>query len=378
MNTVGETATREGLEKQRFLLSPSRTDFLFRALTSVVRPHPVVVGISYFFISFVMVYIIGFVTGQLDGKNGLAPMYAQVMDNFNLAFLAPIGAGLLCNLYNSISAGFTYLYDEKIVPENQTQDYMEFLAKLERWYNHLAAVVVFFSASLAINLFNYFGKQDSWLGVNGGITGIYGRVFIFFNFFIIGLTFYKFVITVIAVRQLFDRFDLIIQPMHPDRAGGLEPIGRVAIAVTSLVGLVMAFFAILLVFDQFSAGYIVYRLIFFVFYVSSPYFFFATLSKANKTMMGVKELALERLRLTFEEHYNQLSAEGPGKPYDLGKAEDIAKVHRLYELVEGMPVWPFDTRSVVRFFSVFVAPVALYVLDFVIGNFDALRGSLGW
>jgi hypothetical protein len=166
--------------------------------------------------------------------------------------------------------------------------------------------------------------------------------------------------------------------MHPDRAGGLAPIGRIAIAITSLLGLVMAFFAILLVFDQFAMGYIVYRLIFFVFYISSPYFFFATLSRANKKMSGVKEQALERLRLTFEEYYNQLDGGGSDNPYDLERAEDIAKVHRLYELVEQMPVWPFDSRSMARFFSVFVAPVVLYVVDFVIGNLDAVRNLLGW
>jgi len=321
-------------------------------------------GTWYFLISFGGVYVLGFLTGQFAGKNGLGPMYGQVLDNINLAFLAPAGAALLCNLYNVIEDGVGRLSRESLVADDRVPELERIVARYDRVYNNAWVAAGALGFSLLINVYNYFHKTDSWLAIHGGVTGLYGRAFIVVNFAMIALILYKCAVTTFLIQDILgSKLDVRIEPMHPDGAGGLQHIGRLANAVNSFVLVVLIFLSLLVLFDPFTANVLAYKVVFWVVFLLSPFFLLLSLSKAHRKMSARKAEDLERLALTFQHHYAKLTRGGKGKPYEVEDANEIVAVHGLYEIVDKMPVWPFDTTSVRRFASLFLVPAALFLVN---------------
>ncbi len=203
---------------------PWKNDFILAAIANIGKRNPLLIGLIYFFIEFVLMYLIGYITGQFYGKNGLAPMYSKFLENINMGFIAPVGAALLSNLYFTINKTFNNLHSENLIPPSQLPEFEIFKNKLNKLYSSKYVVIVAFVIAFSINGYNYFAKVDSWLGINGGITGIYGRVFTGLNYFILILFVYKCAITFWALHAIF-RFNILIRPFHPDRSGGLKMIG---------------------------------------------------------------------------------------------------------------------------------------------------------
>ena len=114
------------------VLDPCRTDFLYRFIRIFGRSNPILTTLVYLFISYVMLYLLGFLSGRLHGHGEIGAMYSFVLDNINLAFLAPVGAGLLCLLYNRISKAFSYTKFQLVQPE-EIDRYDKFLENLSWW-----------------------------------------------------------------------------------------------------------------------------------------------------------------------------------------------------------------------------------------------------
>lgn len=342
--------------------SAYRTDPVSRLFMAAASCHPVRLGFLYFFISFAMTYLIGMITGQFSGKNGLPPMLSQVVDNVNLALVAPIGAALLGNLYNSIRSTFLDVIGESILPAEDHPGYREFLVRLDRLYNNGFVLIAAMTVSIAFNTYNYLFKLDSWLSVAGGITGLYGRFFIVLNYYIIALIVYKVAVTVWALQRVL-AMNIVIQPMHPDNAGGLRPFGQLSVAINSFLAVVIVFITMLLVFDPFAGGNPVYVASFVLLYISAPFLLVLSLSKANRKMADKKREAMNRLGVTFDHYYQKLSRGAHDDPYDIESADELIRIKDLYGVVESMPVWPFDTKSVKRFITTITLPVIVFLIN---------------
>jgi len=309
-----------------------------------------------------MTYVIGFITGQYGGKNGLPPMLSQVVDNINLALVAPIGAALLCNLYNTIRSTFLNVIHETILPPSEHERYREFLVRLDRIYNMPFVLITALTVSIGFNAYNYLFKLDSWLSINGGLTGLYGRLFIVLNYYIIALIVYKVAVTVWALQRVLN-MNIIIQPMHPDNAGGLRPFGQLSVAINSFLAVVIVFITMLLVFDPFASTNPVYVASFVLLYISAPFLLVLSLSKANRKMAEKKNEAMKRLGLSFDHYYQKLSRGPLTEPYDIESADELIRIKELYKVVETMPVWPFDAKSVKRFITTITMPVIVFLIN---------------
>lgn len=357
---------------------PYRTDVVFRAFNKVARNNPLYAALLCFLVSFVGLYLVGILTGQFYGKNGVSPMYTQSVDIINLAFLVPVGTGLLCNLYNNIFRTIMVLKTEGVVSPGDAADLNTTISRLESLLNNMPLIIGAILISLAINVYNYFQRVDSWVGVNAGLTGIYGRLVIILSYFMIGVVTHKCIVTVWFMRKALN-YDIVIQPMHPDRAGGLRSIGRLSVAVNYFLGLIIIFFSLLIMFHPNARQQPLYLLIFVLFYILAPILLFLSLSKAYKKMAAKKKEALDRLGITFNYYYEKLSRSSGEAIYDIQSADEISKVYRLYEIVDKMPVWPFDVKSVMRFFATITLPLVVFLLQLltdtgsILYNLDKLK-----
>ena len=88
-------------------------------------------------------------------------------------------------------------------------------------------------------------------------------------------------------------------------------------------------------------------------------------------MKKKKELALDKLHHTFQYHYNNLVSGQKKHVYDIKQADDIASIYQLYEIVEKMPIWPFNMKNWIRFFSLITLPVIVFIIE-MLTNTDSV------
>lgn len=351
-------------------LIPYKTDYLYRSLSFLSNDHPVILAVVYFFASFGIVYIIGLLTGQFFGKNGLEPMYMQHADNFNIGFLAPLGAGLLCKLYHQISNTIQTILNKNIIKKPLVSKFKNLISTYDAKYNSIYAIFVCLTLSLYINGYHYVTKVESWLGEFGGLTGIYGRLIVCVNYFMIFLVVYKCILTITLLQKILD-VDIKVNPMHPDRSGGLESIGNLAMAVNYFLALITIYITILLTFDPLTRETRLYFIVFIVFYLFSIFAFFASLFKAHKKMGRVKNEILGRLEKTSEYYYDKLFGKSSSIMINLQAADEIVRIDNLYGIVEKMPVWPFNFKYLMKFFSAFAIPLLILLVEMFV-NTDSL------
>ena len=363
-------------------LVPYRTDYVFRAATRFTRRNPFLTAALYFVVSYGGLYLLGFLTGRLDGFGEIAPYLSSsdvgvIVDNISLAFLAPVGAGLLCVLYAKIEGAFSYIESERILDnESDRVEHAAFVEMVDRLYNSRAAAIIGLVAAASFSAYNYVGKTGTWLSIDGGLPGLWGRFFITINYYIVVTILYKCAVSVWALQKTLAH-DIRVRPLHPDRCGGLQPIGSLSIAINNFLALVIFWCALLSFFDSYAQRQVIYAVAFALLYAAAPFLLFGSLAKAHKVMLREKNTALDRLSATFEKHYERLTRGPKERSLDVSSADEIVKVHSLYRIVTAMPVWPFDMRSLRRVGGTFLVPLLLFLIKQATSDTGFLRKLFG-
>jgi hypothetical protein len=133
---------------------------------------------------------------------------------------------------------------------NLAGQYLDFLKDYNVWLNHQRYVWITRLLGLAVAVYSVwrleFGPiSPSWrlplrllISVLGPLAG-----------YVLGTLLWKMIATVIATRRLSYRFDLDVRPTHPDKCGGLKPLGDLYFAhaqVVLLAGLYVAIWVLIL------------------------------------------------------------------------------------------------------------------------------------
>lgn len=154
-----------------------------------------------------------------------------------------------------------------------------------------------------------------------------------------------------------------VMPLDPDHTGGLRELGRLALDLDLVVALPSLAFLIyfpwnpgLLSIDVLIGLSIGYCLVLiFVFFIS--------LSPAHNDMLNAKIAYLLKIhheyRETHQKLYRKLSTEEHLDSRDFERVEDL---HRLYDHVESMAVWPLDYRTVLRFLITSLLPLIASII----------------
>jgi len=227
------------------------------------------------------------------------------------------------------------------------------------------------------NAMNTFRSGDVWNhDVYDSVSHIWGyvaqRIFFYMWWaYILPILVYRLFVVVITLTRLFcvvtDTDSLDLQPMHPDNAGGLGALGRMALNFNIAMLLTMAISAALFHTHGYNTplacGIGVQFLLL-------PVVFFLPLLQVH-TAMRVRK---ESLLLEISKHYKCLSdvlvqkiakddKEGVDK-YDKVKEEyeEESKLRELYRSLEAIPTWPFDTRTIMQFTSTILLPALIWLV----------------
>ncbi|MDP6626289.1 MAG: hypothetical protein QGG50_00190, partial [Methanopyri archaeon] len=119
-----------------------------------------------------------------------------------------------------------------------SEGYRKFLKDFERRLNHKNAYLITLVFAVIVGIINFsipLGEYD-WCTVERfPVTrGAYVLGDMFLSVFF-ALLVWKILVTVFYMRRLSDEFDLNVQPLHPDRSGGMKPLGDLSFSVDSVL-----------------------------------------------------------------------------------------------------------------------------------------------
>lgn len=171
-----------------------------------------------------------------------------------------------------------------------------------------------------------------------------------------------------------------VNPLHPDRAGGLLPLGQYALRTTYLIALA-GIVAALAEYSAIQKGTFstatFFHLAILVYVIAAPVTFFAPLGTARNAMRVAKDSLMLRISKQFNKDF-PLALQGLEESADELK-ENLAKLEqlqKLQELTESFPVWPFDIETIRRFalaitspiFAIGISILSDFLTDLVLGG----------
>jgi hypothetical protein len=164
------------------------------------------------------------------------------------------------------------------------------------------------------------------------------------------------------LRDLVAHSEISVLPFHPDQSGGLRPVGEIGLRNQyglTVVGakVVLLIFVSFLYLDvssslddlMFAAGlaYVFLGPLIFV----GPLLPFRAGMLRNKTDL-MSEVA-QRLRIELRRLHDQL----PRGQITRDDEELVDRLRKLGEVIDQLPVWPFDSGTLRKFLSAYIVPL---------------------
>ncbi len=172
------------------------------------------------------------------------------------------------------------------------------------------------------------------------------------------------------LNKLFRSFTIHVRPLHPDRAGGLFPLGNFALRLSYLATLI-GFMPVL---STITRHYVLNRTFGFalepdivaglaLYVVAAPIVFFAPLATAHRSMRDAKNQFLLDIDEAFADEYHDVRQSLKEAPADLKeRLERFKELQELHDMVRKFPVWPFNADNLRRFGTSWMSPIILGLL----------------
>jgi hypothetical protein len=146
-------------------------------------------------------------------------------------------------------------------------------------------------------------------------------------------------------------------PLHPDKAGGLRPVGQLGLRnqyMLSVFGVNVVLLVVVSVINldvPSSAAVIAYLILGPIVFLGPLLPFRGGLRRTKSELMG--EVA-QRLRRELVRIRTLLLTSGPISRED---EELIDRLRKIAAVIDELPVWPFDARILRRFLAAYVTPM---------------------
>lgn len=181
-----------------------------------------------------------------------------------------------------------------------------------------------------------------------------------------------FVFRVAGVYYIVKNFlshEVKIQPLHPDKCGGLSPLGNFSLRI-SVAGVIVGISVLFGVFTNiYQYNQNVYSppniLMFSGYIVGLAIVFFIPLLAANKGMKAAKGRTLQLISDKFNSVMD-IAMKMDNENDSRKQMEYIQNLEHLYNLAKKMPVYPFNTANIMKFlYSVFWPLILIFLQSYI-------------
>lgn len=267
---------------------------------------------------------------------------------------------------------------------NTSQTFGTFLADFEKVLNYRIPLIL----GGIIEVFILLALQRSGLFPILSLPKNYPITILLLNFltiffpmtiagYMISIVIWKCFATGYFVHRFSDSFELIIQPSHPDKVGGLKPLGDLMFSMALILIVASLALSVLTVASQINTA--IFSLLlkaYSTYQIQAPYYLYSTELLA-KFFLGVAILlsfavfilpirnthqAMRESRAnlisSLAEVGNKISQlETQARKINIDYRQrneamaEIASLSKVYEAVYKAPVWPFDREILIKFFT---------------------------
>jgi hypothetical protein len=181
------------------------------------------------------------------------------------------------------------------------------------------------------------------------------------------IIFYRSVWCIVFIRRFLKTVELKPRPLHPDRAGGLGIIGKICFSFTTpllVIGLVIA---TSFLFHEETSYFVLNTSALMGYIICMTFVFFFPLSSVHKAMKSAKEDWLDRISLQIQRILIQIDKDQDRDEFIF--EENFAKVECLqgyYDTIQAMPIWPYDFKTLSRFFTSIMMPILIFAIQVVV------------
>jgi hypothetical protein len=189
---------------------------------------------------------------------------------------------------------------------------------------------------------------------------------------------FSFVAAVYVVRSvatLFLLFDVVAQatlhilPLHPDNAGGLQPIGRLGLRnqyAIALAGLNIGLGWLVSHFYTFNDAWIGFIIVGAVAYlVIGPLVFIGPLLPFRGAMMRSKAQLMTGVALRMRAQLDDLNSRISSGVITADDEQLIERLRKIGAVINDLPVWPFDALTLRTFLTAYVIPIVGFIVPLV-------------
>ena len=163
-----------------------------------------------------------------------------------------------------------------------------------------------------------------------------------------------------GLNRFFLEFSVEIQPLHPDRAGGLRMLGDYVLTNGLLIGVVGLILGldllraranVAVLTPEFYGELIVY------FLAAPTVFFLLPLYSAHKRMVEAKHKLLAEIAEQFDLEYRVLLDGLRQNVLHLDEVERLEAIQKIYAITQSSPDWPFNLGLMSKFGAAVLLPV---------------------
>jgi hypothetical protein len=242
-----------------------------------------------------------------------------------------------------------------LVPgENDVRDASRLLAS--RWPTYLSLALTVVMAILFFVM--TVGTPPIWWNVST-LTSALNILLYTPAYFAAFSAIFRYGVTTRALGRLLR--NVVLNPLHPDRAGGLRPLGQYALKTTypiTLLGVAAVLFEYWMYLGgEFSTAYVTHGVVI-LYFVLAPVVFFLPLWAAHGAMRRAKEELLLGISRQFNHDFSRAYMEVAASSRTLrDNVEKVEQLQKLHDLASAFPVWPFDAQTIRRFLVTVLSPL---------------------
>ncbi|PSB25655.1 hypothetical protein [Stenomitos frigidus] len=183
------------------------------------------------------------------------------------------------------------------------------------------------------------------------------------------------------LHGILRRKRLNVNPLHPDRCGGLRPLSHYSLKTAYLIAIIGIWVGVIgyqTITQGNSQNYWFAGLIFLLYISLSIACFFGPLVTAHKGMEQAKEVLLHEIAQQFQADYTQIRNSLTEEAEPLKKrTEKIRELRAVYTLTDEFPIWPFDTQTFRRYLLTAPTPLIAPLLGLLQKILSALLKHWG-
>jgi hypothetical protein len=264
-----------------------------------------------------------------------------------------------------------------VLPPNgreESEAFHEFITRFDRSYSHFLWVILCVVIVTLFIVLAVVPEHTAFMGwqTSGPVLFWYHEAYWSLVFLLGTLIIVRVMISIYWFNRLFREFRVDVKVLHPDGAGGLAPLGAFSTKVGYLIGIFglaslaagWSHSAYLLKGHSLGLGIepaLVSML--FVYLIVAPIVFFAPIGSAHGAMRTAKDSFLLSVADQFETDFLKVEAALASSSSELSASIDkIEQLEKIHGLASRFPVWPFNTASLVRFFSSTLSPLLLALI----------------